>query len=71
MQRITEGDAALTVRDSAVGNETEVEVFFPDGRSVVAGIRPRRPLNRWQEHFIAHGVCVDCTRNTGQPVLAM
>ena len=69
-----EEERPLTAHDSGRfgGNINTVEIYFQDGdgqvRSLVASGRPCMTINRCDGHFIAHGVCVDCTRAAGKPV---
>jgi len=55
-------------------NRNIVEIYVQDGdgqvRSMVASGRPCLTIDRCESHFIAYGVCVDCTRAAGKPVWA-
>ena len=75
MKHIDAGAAVLRVADSG-GGVPEMEIYMRDGdgnvRSLVASgsARVTTPLLRCQDHFIAHGVCIDCTQASGTTVWA-
>ena len=72
MRKKTEPEEPLTARDSAYDNTVEIYLRDGDGacRSLIASGMPGTHIARCQDHFIAHGVCVDCTRIAGRPVRA-
>lgn len=65
---------ALTARDNIECSDVLVYIHSRDGTGdhqclSARGTRP--PILTWcAEHFVAHGVCVDCTRALGHIVYA-
>ena len=66
--------AALTVRDSAEQCDVVIYVYARDGtknrQSLPAQGRRPKTLTFCADHFVAHGVCVDCTQEAGDIVYA-
>ncbi len=67
-------DEALRAADSA-GPSVNMEIYIRDGdgnvRSLVASGGPSRVSYTFcHDHFIAHGVCIDCTQAMGETVWA-
>lgn len=64
----------LTVRDAAEPCDVVVYVHARDGtgnrQSLPAQGRRPKTLTWCAEHFIAHGVCVDCTQEAGEIIYA-
>jgi hypothetical protein len=72
--RSPQHDEALSVHDSAAKPEVTIYVNARDGTDARQGLTARgvrvRTLSWCAEHFVAHGVCVDCTQEAGEIVYA-
>jgi hypothetical protein len=72
MSGATEEEEVLRAADSACSDT--MEIYIRDGagqcRTLVASVRPRTTISRCEGHFVAHGVCIDCTQAAGKTVWA-
>jgi hypothetical protein len=74
MKNVNGESEVLRAADSG-GVRHDVEIYIRDGdesiRTLIAsgGFR-QASFNRCSDHFIAHGICVDCTRARGRTVWA-
>jgi hypothetical protein len=73
--RRTNNDGALRFADSA-GPSVDMEIYYRDGEGTVRSFAasgspgPSREPTFCADHFIAHGVCIDCSRQLGETVWA-
>jgi hypothetical protein len=67
-----EQEGLLTVADCE--RPARMEIYVPAGRglyrNIIATARPRMTFDKCADHFIANGVCIDCTQKTGVTVWA-